>query len=460
MRSALFFVLALLAILAVASAAKTPKPKRPLCKTSLPIDGVAGKTFATGTTTVSDFVAVAVEGNIVVGSYGGTVYIYWWDSKADSLSLKQTLNVTDDVLSYTSFGKSLSLENNILVVGQPQWIDVLSPNTQPHGRVFVYQTLSDSAGFVDFFQLGDPIASTDTQDTLVGQSNYGAYVFQRNMTLAIGAPQCCSGNRVGTAYTYTYNTTSLQWETSRPGTFGELPLPTPPGLPVGSAFGTAVTFTGQLLLATAPGLSDANNVNVKNVGGIIYFNFDITNGKTPACGQASCQAKLNTWGSYPTPEDGASCGASMSNLDATSNRVSIGCPGTKNDSGSVLIGSVFPPSFSISNRILNPTATFNEGFGTTIAQQYDSVIIGTATGTKVYVFERVPIPRSADSYVNTQTLTETRTQYGASLDLDGFLVAVGSWGGLDVYNCGNPVSSAISALPFLGLLLLSVALLL
>lgn len=459
MRSSLFLVLAVLA-LAGFVAADTPKPKRPLCKASLPIDGTAGKTFVSGTATSADQVTVAVQGNIVAAGFNGAVYIYWWDPVANSLSLKQTLNITDDPVSSSSFGRALSLENNILVVGHPQWVDPLSPGPQAHGRAIVYQTLSDSAGFVDFFQLGDPVVTTDPQDSLSGQSNFGAFVAQRNGTLSVSSPQCCQGNRIGAVYTYRFNSTLNEWVSARVGQFGDLPIPAPTVIPLGSGLGTAVTFTTQMFITTAPGLSDATNSAIQDIGGILYLNFDISTGAVPPCSSPSCQAKLATWGAY-TPDAGAECGAAMSALDSTSNRVSIGCPGNRNASGSVLIGSVFPPSFSISNRINPPTVTLNEGFGAVLAQQYDSVIIGNEVGDKVYVYERVPIPRQADSYVNTQVLTEaSRGKYGVSLALDGNLLAVGSYGGFDVYNCGNPVSGAISALPLLGLLLICLALLL
>jgi hypothetical protein len=217
-----------------------------------------------------------------------------------------------------------------------------------------------------------------------------------------------------------------------------------------------------MLLGAAPYLNDYSNSSVLDTGGILYFSqFDIATGALPACGSPTCLAKLSTWGQYSPTED-ARCGTQMSELNSDiSNRIAIGCPG-QNTEGQVLIGSVFAPSFQFSNRIAPPSPTANEGFGAAVAAQYDTVVVGTEAGLKVYIFERVPVPRAADKYVNTQNLTEAaRTQFGQSIDLDESLLVIGSLSGLDVYNCGKPVKgAAIALIPFFGLLLLSAIMLL
>lgn len=344
--------------------------------------------------------AVSVEGDtVVVGSPGsstneGSAFVYQYTTKGFVLTSTLIPTGTNAVGTADKFGSSVSINNNMIVVGAPnQSYDNSGTNLLANAGaawVFTYDNMSLSWNQVQkIAEEGDVRTAGDLLGYSVAANSY---------RLVVGAPNHPYINEgenyllgAGAAYIWGWNIAEGTWVFDA--------KITPSKRSQNANFGSVVALDGNTVVVSSIGYLDS--VNMKGAVSV----FTLTNNKwvESAFLQPSMGSLLDSSYTY-TPGLDIGYGSAISIKDTT---LAIGMPsapltvrGTKTSSGAVALYT--GPAWSLGQVIANPH------FGTSLATTSDNFGSSVNLGTDVMV---VGFPNDSYDETDTNALTNAGSAY-------------------------------------------------
>ncbi len=315
-------------------------------KKIIPLDAQPGDFFGRSVSLHNDTLAVGAYRNNDNGANSGSAYVYQRDVNGDWAQIQQIL--ASDGAAGDFFGQSVSLQNDILVVGA--FFD--SDNGVKSGSAYVYNR--DLGGRDNWGEVKKVIASDGAANDLFGIS---ASVFGN--TIVIGANAGYEGLTPGVAYVYERNEGgSNNW--------GEVKKLIPSNGRAGDAFGFAVSGFDDTIAVSAY----LSNENGSQSGSIYLFERNL--------------GSPNNWGEslHLIPSDNQADDRFGRSLSLFENTLVVGAfrdDDQGQDAGSAYVfvrDSDALNQWNETKKLFASDAQVNDRFGRSVAVMGDTIIVG------------------------------------------------------------------------------------
>lgn len=374
-----------------------------------PTPNAQAKFFGAAVARTDRYIIVGASEDSTAGPLAGAVDVY----DTSGTLLRRITNPTPGPMD--DFGAAVAVSGDVLVVGAP-FDDTASLNS---GAAYVFNAATGA------------LLRTFVNPTRTPGDKFGAAVAIEGNRVVVGAPWR-DGFEADTGAAYVFDTVtgtltaSLTHANARPG----------------EQFGTAVAIAGPRIVVSAPYANPLSTPAVPYPPGAVFFYSSIVPG-TPV---ATVVNPNPGTGSTPGPQFGAALAAWTAADSKAGGVVVVGAPFYTTVPGQV--GSAYVldlTSGTVRSRLLSPTPTVNDSFGSAVGVSDDVVTIGAR-------FDDAGAPDAGSAYLfNTQGRSVGTLRNPAPEAGDYFGAAVAVWGSDVVIGAPddntfpNPVAGAVYA---------------